>query len=83
MWHDILTKFHEDKNRRSSNIKILHKKIWNAVILVLLKWIFMKCAVEKSSGSMIYILSVIKIDSSIKKLLGGYIYIHTDNNVTS
>jgi hypothetical protein len=31
----------------------------------------MKCAVEMSSGAMIYVPSLVKIDSDIQKLLGG------------
>jgi hypothetical protein len=36
MWHDILTKFHEDCYRRSSNIEVFPLEIWKAVMLVLL-----------------------------------------------
>jgi hypothetical protein len=35
MWHDILTEFHEDCYRRSSNIKVLPQK-FETVMLVLL-----------------------------------------------
>jgi hypothetical protein len=38
----------------------------------------MKYAVEMSSGVMIYIPSVVKIDSSIQKLIGGYTDTQTD-----
>jgi hypothetical protein len=35
MWHDILFKFHENWDRRSSNIKGFASAIWEAVMLVL------------------------------------------------
>jgi hypothetical protein len=36
MWHDIGTKFHEDRYRRSRNIKVLPQNILEAAMLVLL-----------------------------------------------
>jgi hypothetical protein len=37
MCHDILTKFHEDRYRRSSNIKNFASEIREAAMLVLLR----------------------------------------------
>jgi hypothetical protein len=36
LWHDILTKFHEVLHMRSSSIKVMFQKFWEAAMLVLL-----------------------------------------------
>lgn len=44
--HNILTKFHEDWFGHSGNIKVITSTISEAARLVLLKGMFITCAVE-------------------------------------
>jgi hypothetical protein len=35
-WHDMRTKFHDDRFMHSSNIKVITSRIWEVAVLVLL-----------------------------------------------
>jgi hypothetical protein len=54
-WHDIHTKFHDDRVRYLSNIESITSIIREGVVLVLLKEGFMKQVVQMASGGMIRI----------------------------
>jgi hypothetical protein len=65
MWHDILTRFHEECYRRSRNVKVLLQKSEKLQSCYYWWEGFMKCGARQGSGGMIYVPSSMKIGSGI------------------
>jgi hypothetical protein len=68
-WHDIVTTFHKDWYRRSSN------NLNGCNVGITEGRDFINCAVKLGSGAMIYLSSFIKTCSGVHKLLGCVFYI--------
>jgi hypothetical protein len=67
----MLTKFHDDWHRGSSNIKVWPQKFEGCSINITDGRDFMKCALEVDSDASMYMTSFIKTGSAIQKLIRG------------
>jgi hypothetical protein len=65
-WHDIHTKFHDDRFRHPSNIKIITLRVGRTATLLLLREGFMKYTAEIVSDEIMHIPSFIKIGSGFQ-----------------
>jgi hypothetical protein len=75
-WYDtrIGTKFHDDQFSHSSNIKVLLQRFEGLWCWYYWCEGFIKYAVEMDWGTIMYIPSIIKVDSGIQKFFGGNIH---------